>query len=145
MDVASPLILDTFAVAASATGGSPPPNGDMAADAARFAQLMAEPAPVSAPGAVDPVPAVDGVQGVAPTSSFGDAILNGVSALGEGYTKSWQGVQASMKAGIAGGNSSPAGLIELQGSVAHWTLFVECATSCTKQGTQCISELTKLN
>jgi len=145
VNVASPLILDTFALAASATGGSPLPNGDMAADAARFAQLMAAPGPAAAPGVVDPVPAVDGVQGAGPASSFGDAILSGVSALGDGYTKSWQAMQTSMKAGIGSGDASPAKLIELQSSVAHWSLFVECATSCTKQGTQCVSELTKLN
>lgn len=148
MDVASPLMFNTVAVAASAAGGGLPPTGDVAADAARFAQLMAQPAPAAAAsGAVDPLPAVDAVGAVAPTRSFGDAILSGVGALGDTYAKSMEGMNASIKAGVGavdGASATPAALIEVQGKVAHWNLLVELYTSCGKQSTQSLNDLTKL-
>lgn len=148
MDVASPLMFNTVTAAAAAAGGAPP-TGDVAADAARFAQLMAQqPAPAAAAsGAVDPLPAVDAVGAVAPTRSFGDAILSGVGALGDTYAKSMEGMNASIKTGLGaadGVGATPAALIEVQGKVAHWNLLVELYTSCGKQSTQSLNDLTKL-
>ena len=148
MDVVSSVIVDTVAASASAGGGSLPLSGDMAADAARFAELVAQPGAAGAAGpagAVGPVPVAAGVEGAAPAPSLGDAILDGVAALGRPYLDSTQKLASVMHRTLEGPDKlSPGDLIALQGSLAERTLHIDILCKIGHQVGSTLTDLTKL-
>jgi|EndMetStandDraft_4_1072995.scaffolds.fasta_scaffold72509_3 hypothetical protein len=149
MDLALPLASSTVAV--SATAGVAPVSGDGASadDAARFAQLMAQPAGADAPGAAAGVAPVAAVQAVNDGPfSFGDAILQGLGAVGDGYARSRDALQVSMLSALGGSGERPelgmAQILALQMSSAEWSLQLDVITKVTQQTGQHINELGKL-
>jgi hypothetical protein len=146
MDLALHLAPSTVA-ALSATAGVAPVSGDgaSAGDAARFAQLMAQPAGADAAG-VAPVAAAQPINDG--PASFGDAILRGLSAIGDGYARSRDDLQVSMRNALGGPGERPElGLVQvlaLQTSSAEWSLQLDVITKITQQTGQHINELGKL-
>lgn len=131
------------------SGVSPVAGGGAGADdAARFAQLMAQPAGADASATAGP-PAVTAAPAATDRpASLGDAILNRLGSIGEGYAGSVHDLQASIR-GVLGGPGEKAELgvgqvLALQLNATEWSVRVDVITKITQQTGQHINELGKL-
>jgi hypothetical protein len=111
--------------------------------------MTAQPAAADAPGAAGsaaPVSAVSATGDRPP--SLGDAILNRLGAIGDGYASSLHGLQESMRSALGGPGETPAlniaNMLNLQVSSAEWSLQLDVITKIAQQTGQHINELGKL-